>query len=136
VTGADLPAPAVIRAGWTVVVVVVVVVVAAAAGWMAVLGAAPALAAPTEVAAVVCPEAPPGTQAFADDVTAWVKWGVLALIGISAVVSLGSILVGRIFSHPQASRYGAMGVAVVVMVAITYTVILVILDSITGSGCT
>ncbi|SDG04552.1 hypothetical protein SAMN05660662_0126 [Blastococcus aurantiacus] len=75
-------------------------------------------------------------QTFADDVTAWVKWGVLALIGIGAVISLGSILVGRIFSHPHASRYGAMGVAVVVMVAITYTVILVILDSITGSGCT
>jgi hypothetical protein len=94
-----------------------------------------AWAAPARLAAV-CPEAPPGAQAFADDVTAWVKWGVLALIVIGAVVSLGSILVGRIFSHPHASRYGAMGVAVVIMVAITYTVILVILSSITGSGCT
>jgi hypothetical protein len=100
------------------------------------LGATPAAAAPAEVVAAVCPEAPPGMQTFADDVTAWVKWAVLALIGIGAVVSLGSVLVGRIFSHPHASRYGAMGVAVVVMVAISYTVILVILDSITGSGCT
>jgi hypothetical protein len=99
-------------------------------------GASPAGAAPMDVAAAVCPEAPPGMQPFADDVTAWVKWGVLALIGIGAVVSLGAVLVGRIFSHPHASRHGAMGVAVVVMVAITYTVILVILDSITGSGCT
>lgn len=101
-----------------------------------VLGAGPAAAAPVEITAAVCPEAPPGMQAFADDVTAWVKWGVLALIGIGAVVSLGSILVGRIFSHPHASRYGAMGIAVVVMVAITYTAILTILGSITGSGCT
>ena len=101
-----------------------------------VLSAGPATAAPTEITAAVCPAAPPGMQAFANEVTGWVKWGVLALIGIGAVVSLGSILVGRIFSHPHASRYGAMGVAVVVMVAITYTVILVILDSITGSGCT
>lgn len=101
-----------------------------------VLGVGPAAAAPAEMVAAVCPEAPPGMQTFADDVTAWVKWGVLALIGIGAVMSLGSILVGRIFSHPHASRYGAMGVAVVVMVAIGYTVILVILDSITGSGCT
>ncbi|WP_255362578.1 hypothetical protein [Blastococcus aurantiacus] len=100
------------------------------------LSAGPATAAPVDLTAAVCPEAPPGMQTFADDVTAWVKWGVLALIGIGAVISLGSILVGRIFSHPHASRYGAMGVAVVVMVAITYTVILVILDSITGSGCT
>ncbi len=118
---------AVLRAGCTGVLV---------ATWLVVLGSAPAGAASEEEAPGICPQAPPGTQAFADDVTAWVKWGVLALIAISAVVSLGSILVGRIFSHPHASRYGAMGVAVGVMVAITYTVILVILDSITGSGCT
>jgi hypothetical protein len=110
--------------------------VALAVCGLVVLSLSPAAAASVEWSAAVCPEAPPGMQAFADDVTAWVKWGVLALIGIGAVVSLGSILVGRIFSHPHASRYGAMGVAVVVMVAITYTVILVILDSITGSGCT
>ena len=100
------------------------------------LGMSPAGAAPMDAAAAVCPEAPPGMQPFADDVTAWLKRGVLALIGIGAVMSLGSILVGRIFSHPHASRYGAMGVAVVVMVAITYTVILTILNSITGTGCT
>ncbi|TQN43729.1 hypothetical protein FHU33_3192 [Blastococcus colisei] len=120
-------APAAVRAASTVAFV--------AAGLVA-LTAWPATAAPVELTAAVCPEAPPGVQAFADQVTAWVKWGVLALIGIAAVVSLGSVLVGRMFSHPHASRFGAMGVAVVVMVAITYTVILVILDSITGSGCT
>lgn len=119
-----------------VTVVRATVVVAFAVGWLTVLSTGPARAVPVDLSAAVCPEAPPGMQAFADDVTSWVKWGVLALISISAVVSLGSILVGRIFSHPHASRYGAMGVAVVVMVAIIYTVILVILDSITGSGCT
>ena len=126
-TGGGRGAAAAVRAAWTVVL---------ALPGLVLLGAWPATAAPTEIAVAVCPAAPPGMQGFADDVTAWVKWGVLALIGIGAVVSLGSILVGRIFSHPHASRYGAMGVAVVVMVAIAYTVILVILDSITGSGCT
>ncbi len=120
-------APTAVRAAGTVVLALAGVVV---------LGAGPATAVPAEVTAAVCPEAPPGMQTFADDVTAWVKWGVLALIGIGAVMSLGSILVGRFFSHPHASRYGDMGVAVVVMVAITYTVFLSILDSITGSGCT
>ena len=120
-------APSAVRAASTVVLLLAGVIVVAAG---------PAAAAPVEITAAVCPAAPPGMQAFANDVTAWVKWGVLALIGIGAVVSLGSILVGRIFSHPHASRYGAMGVAVVVMVAITYTVILTILDTITGSGCT
>ena len=110
--------------------------VALVAVGLVLLAAGPANAAPVELSAAVCPEAPPGVEAFADQVTAWVKWGVLALIGIAAVVSLGSVLVGRMFSHPHASRYGAMGIAVVVMVAITYTVILVILGSITGSGCT
>ena len=122
-------APAALRAASAVALVLAGVLVL-------MLGAGPAAAAPVEITAAVCPEAPPGMQAFADDVTAWVKWGVLALIGIGAVVSLGSILVGRIFSHPHASRYGAMGIAVVVMVAITYTAILTILGSITGSGCT
>jgi hypothetical protein len=118
---------AAVRVASTVVLVAVGLIV---------LTAGPAAAAPAELTAAVCPEAPPGVEAFADQVTAWVKWGVLALIGIAAVVSLGSVLVGRMFSHPHASRYGAMGIAVVVMVAITYTVILVILGSITGSGCT
>jgi hypothetical protein len=128
-TGGRRTAPSALRAASAVALVVAGVLVL-------VLGAGPAAAAPVEITAAVCPEAPPGMQAFADDVTAWVKWGVLALIVIGAVVSLGSILVGRIFSHPHASRYGAMGIAVVVMVAITYTVILTILGSITGSGCT
>lgn len=110
--------------------------VALVAVGLVVLTAWPANAAPVDLTAAVCPEPPPGMQTFADLVMGWVQWGVLALIGMGAMVSLGSILVGRIFSHPHASRYGAMGVAVVVLVAITYTVILVILDSITGSGCT
>ena len=118
--------PAAVRAASIVALVLAALVV---------LSSEPATAAPV-ITAAVCPEAPPGVEAFADQVTAWVKWGVLALIGIAAVVSLCSVLVGRMFSHPHASRYGAMGIAVVVMVAITYTVILVILESITGSGCT
>jgi hypothetical protein len=127
VTNPRRTAAAALRAASTVAVVALGLVVLIA--W-------PATAAPVELTAAVCPEAPPGVQSFADQVTAWVKWGVLALIGIAAVVSLGSVLVGRMFSHPHASRYGAMGIAVVVMVAITYTVILVVLSSITGSGCT
>ena len=83
----------------------------------------------------VCPAAPPGMQTFADQITAWVKWGVLALVVLAAVVSIGSILIGRIFSHPHASRYGAMGLAVTIMSAVLYVTVLVILASITGSGC-
>lgn len=83
----------------------------------------------------VCPTAPPGMQTYADQITAWVKWGVLALIVIAAVVSIGSILLGRIFSHAHASRFGAMGLAVTVISAILYVTVLTIVTSITGSGC-
>jgi hypothetical protein len=55
-----------------------------------------------KVFAAVCPKAPPGMQNYQDQVTSWIKWGVLALIIAAALVSIGSILVGRIFSHPHA----------------------------------
>ena len=64
---------------------------------------APQLGAKT-LAAGVCPKAPPGMQHYQDEITSWVKWGVLGLIIVAAVVSIGSILIGRIFSHPHASR--------------------------------
>jgi hypothetical protein len=83
----------------------------------------------------VCPKAPPGMQGFEDQITGWVKWGVLALIVIAALCSIGSIVLGRIFSHPHASRYGAMGLAITVICAVLYVTILGILGGITGSGC-
>jgi len=97
--------------------------------------AGPAAAGP-DLTAAVCPEAPPGTQEFADDVTGWVKWGALWLIGIAGVTSIGAIAGGRIFQHPHASRLGATGIAWTLAAAILYGVVLVIIDSIVGSGCT
>jgi bacteriorhodopsin len=87
------------------------------------------------LAAGVCPTAPPGMAVYQDQVTGWVKWGVLAMIGVAALVSIGSILVGRIFSHPHASRTGAMGLGITVICAMLYVTILGILTGITGSGC-
>lgn len=94
-----------------------------------------AATASTHILAAVCPAAPPGMQTYSDQVTSWIKWGVLALIIAAALVSIGSILVGRIFSHPHASRYGAMGLGITVICAILYVTILGILTGITGSGC-
>jgi hypothetical protein len=74
-------------------------------------------------------------QAYTNQIEGWVKWGVLALIIMAALVSIGSILVGRIFSHPHASRYGAMGLGVVLLAAVLYVTVLGILGGITGSGC-
>ena len=83
----------------------------------------------------ICPSAPPGMAHFQNQVEGWVKWGVLALVVIAAMVSIGSILVGRIFSHPHLARGGAMGLAVIVLCAILYVTVPAILAGITGSGC-
>jgi hypothetical protein len=85
--------------------------------------------------AAICPAAPPGMQAPVDQVTSWVKWGVVSLFGIAAVVSIGSLLFGKILHHPQASRAGSIGLAVCVMAAILYVVFPGMLTTIIGSGC-
>jgi hypothetical protein len=102
---------------------------------LAVLSLAAGLQPSPKPTKAVCPKAPPGMQPFADQVTGWVKWGVLALIVIAALVSIGSILVGRIFNHPHGARFGAMGIAATVMCAFLYVSVGVILGSITGTGC-
>jgi hypothetical protein len=87
------------------------------------------------LAAGVCPQAPPGMQAYQDQIIGWIKWGIIGLIIAAALVSIGSILVGRIFAHPHASRYGAMGLGITVICAILFVTILAILAGIVGNGC-
>jgi hypothetical protein len=90
---------------------------------------------PSAILTRVCPVAPPGMAHWQTQVTAWVEWGVLGLIGVAGFVSIGSILIGRIFAHPHASRMGAMGLAITIFCAILYVTIYAILQGITGSGC-
>jgi hypothetical protein len=83
----------------------------------------------------VCPQAPPGMQQYQDQLVGWVKWAVIGLLALGSLVSLAGILVGRLFSHPHASRAGAMGLAVVVLCAILFVTILGVVNGIVGSGC-
>lgn len=83
----------------------------------------------------VCPVAPPGMTAYQDQVIGWVKWGVIAIIIITALVSLGAIGIGKIFAMPHASSRGAIGVAVAVMMAILFVTILGVISGVIGSGC-
>ena len=55
------------------------------------------------LAAGVCPQAPPGVQTWSDQVLAWVKWGVLAILAISFFVSVGMLIWGRV-THPPKGR--------------------------------
>src|SRR4051812_5641734 len=85
--------------------------------------------------AAVCPAAPPGMQAYQDQVISWVKWGVIGLIIIAALVSIGAIVIGKIFSMPHASSRGAVGLAVTVITAILFVTITALINGIVGSGC-
>jgi len=74
-------------------------------------------------------------QAYLDQVLGWVKWGVIGLITITALVSVGAIGVGKIFAMPHASSRGAIGVAVSVIMAILFVTIVAVIDGVVGSGC-
>ena len=83
----------------------------------------------------VCPQAPPGMQTWADQILAWVKWGVLAVLAISFFVSVGMLIWGRVTHHPKGARLGFDGLMICLVGAIIYVVGFVIITSITGSGC-
>lgn len=83
----------------------------------------------------ICPIAPPGAQQYADQLTGYVLWGVLALFVVGIVVSIGGIALGRILSMPHASKAGVVGIFVVFIAAVLYTVVPSMIASITGSGC-
>jgi hypothetical protein len=86
-------------------------------------------------AAGVCPKAPPGVQMWSDQVLAWVKWGVLAILAISFFVSVGMLIWGRVTHHPKGARLGFDGLMICIVGAIIYVVGYVIISSITGNGC-
>ena len=44
------------------------------------------------LAAGVCPQAPPGMQAYSDEITGWVKWGVLVILVICFFASVGMLV--------------------------------------------
>ena len=85
--------------------------------------------------ASVCPIAPPGAQGYANTLTGYVLWGVLALMLVGIVVSIGAVVGGRVFAMPHASKAGVVGVAVVFVAAVAYMVVRGMLSGITGSGC-
>ncbi len=84
---------------------------------------------------VVCPTAPPGAQVQVDKLTGYVLWGVIALFVVGVVVSIGAIVAGRVFHMQHASKAGVVGIVVVLVAAIAYTVVPSIVSGILGAGC-
>jgi hypothetical protein len=87
------------------------------------------------VVARVCPQAPAGAQAYVDQISGYVVWGVLAMFVIGVVMGIGAVVAGRVFAMPHASRAGVVSVVVVFIAAVAYMVVPGMLDGITGQGC-
>ncbi|MGC3994755.1 MAG: hypothetical protein QM779_11685 [Propionicimonas sp.] len=83
----------------------------------------------------ICPKAPPGAQALVDQVTGNVAWGVLAIFAIAGLVCIGAIAAGKLFGMHQASKWGVVGLCVVVIAAILYMIWPDTLNSLVGNGC-
>lgn len=87
------------------------------------------------LASGVCPAAPPGMQTYADEVLSWVKWGCLAILGISFFASIAMLVWGRVTHHPKGARLGFDGLMICFVAAIIYVAGYVVITSITGAGC-
>ncbi|MFC6706514.1 hypothetical protein [Flexivirga alba] len=87
------------------------------------------------LAAKVCPKAPKGATGAMNDITGYVMWGVIALMGLGMLVGVGGIVAGRVFSMPHASKMSIIGICVVFGAAIAYLVLPGMLNAVIGKGC-
>ena len=83
----------------------------------------------------VCPIAPPGAQAHLDQITGYVLFGVVSLFAVGIAVGIGSIVAGKIFNMPHASKGGVVALAVMALAAVAYGVVPPIIAAILGGGC-
>lgn len=83
----------------------------------------------------ICPVAPPGAQVQADKLSGYVLWGILILFVVGTAVAVASIVGGRVFHSPHASKAGVVGLLVILIAAVLYIVAPTVVTSITGSGC-
>lgn len=87
------------------------------------------------LAGAVCPQAPPGVDTYVNMFTSWVKFLVLAFMGICLFGAIGLLVWGRVAHHARGARLGFDGLAVVLVAGVLYVVGQPILGQITGEGC-
>lgn len=83
----------------------------------------------------ICPTAPPGAQAQADKLAGYVLWGIGIIFLVGIAVCVASIVAGRVFHSPHASKGGIVGVLVILISAVLYVILPSIVTGIMGSGC-
>jgi hypothetical protein len=83
----------------------------------------------------ICPQAPGGLQAFADQLTGNAKWAVIAVLGIAFFAGVALMIWGRLSHHPKGARLGFEVLLVCLGAAILYAGGYAILTGIVGTGC-
>ena len=97
--------------------------------------ALPATSVPADLGAGVCPTLPGDVGTTIDMILGWAKGLLLAVIPISAIACLLVIAMGKFINSPRAGQAGAVGLGVVLAVAVGYGVIFGILQAIVGGTC-
>jgi hypothetical protein len=87
------------------------------------------------IGAGVCPAPPTGMQTYTDLALSWVKFTVLALMGIAFFGSVGMLVWGRVTHHPKGARLGFDGMLICFVGALLYVIGFPVISGITGSGC-
>lgn len=82
--------------------------------------------------ATVCPSLPAGLQAFADMFLGWAKGFFVAVLPISTIVCLLTVLCGYLIRSPRAGQLGATGLAVVFATTVAYGVVWGIIKAVLG----
>ena len=90
---------------------------------------------PLMVPLEICPVAPPGAQKYADQISGYVLWGVIALFSVGAIILVGAIVAGLVFHMPHASKAGVVGLVVILLAAVAYLVVPGIVQAMLGNGC-
>ena len=85
------------------------------------------------VAQKICPKAPPGAIEPTNEITAYVLWGVIAIMGLAILV--GVVAGGRLFSMPHASKVGVISIAVIFVAGIALLVLPGMFNAFVGKGC-
>jgi len=89
----------------------------------------------TLVAARICPKAPPGAVEPTNQITAYVLWGVIAIMGLALLVGLGAVAGGRLFAMPHASKLGVISIAVIFVCGIALLILPGMFNAFIGEGC-
>jgi hypothetical protein len=86
-----------------------------------------------DAVAAACPEAPSASVGqYATSFLSWIKWGVLIVLGMSSVASVGMLVFGRVTQHPKGARLGADGLMVCIVGAVLFVTIQGVINGITG----